>query len=114
MRPEQSGVLLLTYGALPMFVLVPVSIFVLRHFDARTVLVVGLSAFAAANLLGTQLTHDWARGDFITIVLLQSVGQAFTLLPIIIMALSNSDPTRRRSPPTSRSCALAARRSACR
>jgi DHA2 family multidrug resistance protein len=94
MRPEQSGTLLLVFGALPMLVLVPISIFLLRHFDARTVLVVGLSAFAAANLLGTQLTHDWARGDFVTIVLLQSVGQAFTLLPIIILALSNSDPTR--------------------
>jgi DHA2 family multidrug resistance protein len=94
LRPEQSGVLLLTYGALPMFVLVPVSIFLLRHFDARTVVVLGFSAFAAANLLGTQLSHDWAPGDFITIVILQSIGQAFTLLPIIIMALSNSDPTR--------------------
>ena len=94
MRPEQSGTLLLVFGALPMLVLVPISIFLLRHFDARTVLVVGLSAFATANLLGTQLTHDWARGDFETIVLLQSVGQAFTLLPIIILALSNSDPTR--------------------
>jgi MFS transporter, DHA2 family, multidrug resistance protein len=94
LRPEQSGVLLFTYGALPMFVLVPISIFLLRHFDARTVLIVGLSAFAAANLLGTQLTHDWARGDFVTIVLLQSVGQAFTLLPIIILALSNADTTR--------------------
>jgi DHA2 family multidrug resistance protein len=94
MRPEQSGVLLLIVGALPMFVLVPISIFLLRHFDARAVLIVGLSAFAAANLLGTQLTHDWARGDFVVIVLLQSVGQAFTLLPIIIVALSNSDPTR--------------------
>ena len=40
------------------------------------------------------MTHDWARGDFVGIVLLQSIGQAFTLLPIIIMALSNSDPTR--------------------
>jgi DHA2 family multidrug resistance protein len=77
-----------------MFILVPLSIFLLRHFDARTVLIVGLSAFAAANLLGTQLTHDWARGDFIPIVLLQSVGQAFTLCPIIIMALSNVDPSR--------------------
>jgi MFS transporter, DHA2 family, multidrug resistance protein len=94
LRPEQSGVLLLTYGALPMFVLVPVSIFLLRHFDARTVVVLGFSAFAAANLWGTQLSHDWARGDFIGIVILQSIGQAFTLLPIIIMALSNSDPTR--------------------
>jgi DHA2 family multidrug resistance protein len=94
MRPEQSGVLLLTYGALPMFVLVPISIYLLRHFDARTVVVLGFSAFAAANLWGTQLTHDWAREDFVGIVLLQSIGQAFTLLPIIIVALSNSDPSR--------------------
>ena len=94
LRPEQSGVLLLTYGALPMLALVPLSIFLLRHFDARVVLIIGLSAFAAANLLGTQLTPDWARGDFVTIVLLQSIGQAFTLLPIIILAVSNADPTR--------------------
>jgi DHA2 family multidrug resistance protein len=94
LRPEQSGVLLLTCGALPMLVLVPLSIFLLRHFDARFVLIIGLSAFAAANLLGTQLTHDWAREDFVIIALLQSVGQSFTLLPIIILALSNVDPSR--------------------
>jgi DHA2 family multidrug resistance protein len=94
MRPEQSGVLLLTYGALPFFALVPVSIYLLRHFDARTVVVLGFSAFAAANLWGTQLSHDWAREDFVGVVLLQSVGQAFTLLPIIILLLSNVDPSR--------------------
>jgi DHA2 family multidrug resistance protein len=94
LRPEQSGVLLFTFGALPMLVLVPTSIFLLRHFDARTVLIVGLSAFAGASLLGTQLTHDWVREDFVTIVLLLSVGQAFTLLPTIIVAVSNSDPSR--------------------
>ncbi|MGZ3289592.1 MAG: MFS transporter [Xanthobacteraceae bacterium] len=94
LRPEQTGVLLVLYGALPMFVLVPVSIFLLRHFDRRFVLVIGLSAFAAANLLGTQLTHDWALGDFIVIVLLQSIGQAFTLLPLVLTALSNADLTR--------------------
>jgi MFS transporter, DHA2 family, multidrug resistance protein len=94
LRPEQTGVLLVVYGVLPMFVTVPISIFLLRHVDPRGVLIVGLSAFAAANLLGTQLTHDWALGDFVTIAILQSIGQAFTLLPIIIIALSNSDPTR--------------------
>jgi DHA2 family multidrug resistance protein len=94
LRPEQTGTLLLVYGALPMFVLLPVSIFLLRHVDPRFVLIMGLSAFAAANLLGTQLTHVWALGDFVPIVILQSIGQAFTLLPIIILALSNSDPTR--------------------
>ncbi len=33
--------------------------------------------------------------DFVGIVMLQSVGQSLTLLPIIILALSNSDPTPR-------------------
>jgi MFS transporter, DHA2 family, multidrug resistance protein len=94
LRPEQSGVLLVVYGALPMFVMVPVSIFLLRHLDARFVLIMGLSAFAAANLLGTQLTHEWALGDFVGIALLQSIGQALTLLPIILIALSNADITR--------------------
>jgi DHA2 family multidrug resistance protein len=94
LRPEQTGELLVIYGALPMFVMVPVSIFLLRHFDPRGVLIVGLSAFAIAGVLGTQLTHDWARGDFVAIVVLQSIGQAFTLLPIILIAVANSDFTR--------------------
>ncbi|WP_024514931.1 MFS transporter [Bradyrhizobium sp. Tv2a-2] len=94
LRPEQTGTLLLTYGALPMIVLVPLSIWLLRHFDTRAVVVLGFSAFAAANLLGTQLTHEWARGDFVVIVVLLSIGQALTLLPVIITLLSNSDPSR--------------------
>jgi DHA2 family multidrug resistance protein len=58
------------------------------------VLIIGLSAFAAASLLGTELTHDWAPGDFTTIAFLQSIGQAFTLLPVILIAVANSDLTR--------------------
>ncbi|MEY9881264.1 MFS transporter [Bradyrhizobium sp. USDA 328] len=97
LRPEQSGLLLLTCGALPMFVLVPVSIWLLRHFDTRTVIVVGFACFAAANLWGTRLSHDWAREDFVGIVLLQAIGQSLTLLPLIITLLSNSDPSRATS-----------------
>jgi DHA2 family multidrug resistance protein len=94
LRPEETGALLVIYGALPMFVMVPLSIVLLRHVDPRGLLIIGLSAFATANLLGTQLTHDWALDDFVTIALLQSIGQAFTLLPILIIAVSNSDPAR--------------------
>ncbi|HTO65624.1 MAG TPA: MFS transporter [Bradyrhizobium sp.] len=94
MRPEQSGVLLFVDGALPMLVLVPISIVLLRHVDARLVVVLGFCAFAAANLWGTELTHDWARENFVGIVILQSVGHALTLFPIIIILLSNSDPSR--------------------
>jgi MFS transporter, DHA2 family, multidrug resistance protein len=94
LRPEQSGQLLLTYGAVPMVILVPLSIFLLRHVDPRWLLIAGFTAFATASLLGTQLTHDWARVDFIPIALLQSLGQAFTLFAAIILLLSNADPSR--------------------
>ena len=97
LRPEQSGMLLLTYGALPMFVLVPISIWLLRHFDTRLVVVLGFACFAAANLWGTQLSHVWAREDFVGIVLLQAIGQSLLLLPIIITLLSNADPSRATS-----------------
>jgi DHA2 family multidrug resistance protein len=94
LRPEQSGELLWIYGALPILALTPLAVFLLRHFDARTVAVIGFSAFAAAALLGTQLTHDWARGDFVGIVLLLAVGQTVTLMSLVVFLLSNSDPTR--------------------
>jgi MFS transporter, DHA2 family, multidrug resistance protein len=94
LRPEQTGWLFLIYAVLPMLAWVPLSVFLMRRIDAKTVLIIGLSAFAAAGLLGTQVTHDWALGDFVPMVLLQSLGQSFTLLPIIVTALSNADPTR--------------------
>jgi DHA2 family multidrug resistance protein len=94
LRPEQSGALFLIYAALPMILLLPLSIYLMRFYDAKLTLIIGLSAFAVAGLLGTQLTHAWSIGDFIPMVLLQSLGQSFTLLPIVILALSNSDPSR--------------------
>jgi DHA2 family multidrug resistance protein len=94
LRPEQSGPLFLVCAVLPMALLVPLSIYLIRHYDVRLVLVAGLASFAVAGLLGTQLTHDWSLNDFIPMVLLQSVGQSFTLLSLVIIVLSNSDPTR--------------------
>lgn len=94
LRPEQTGRLLLVYGVLPMAITFPVSIWLARRYDVRILLVLGLLAFATAALLGTRITYEWALTDFIPMVLLQSVGQSFTLLPIILIALANSDPTR--------------------
>jgi MFS transporter, DHA2 family, multidrug resistance protein len=94
LRPEQTGPLFLDYAILPMLVLLPLSILLMRHLDARAVMVIGLAAFGVASLLGTQLTHDWSLGDFVPMVLLQSIGQTFTLTPIVVLALSNADPAR--------------------
>jgi DHA2 family multidrug resistance protein len=94
LRPEQSGSLFLHYAVLPMVVLVPLSVYLMRHYDPRLILTTGLIAFALAGLLGTQITHDWSLGDFVPMVLLQSLGQSFSLLPLLIIALANSDPAR--------------------
>ena len=94
LRPEQTGSLLFIYGVLPMAITFPLSIWIGQRFDARVLILLGLIAFAIAALLGTQITSEWRREDFIPIVLLQSIGQSFTLFPIILTALANSDPTR--------------------
>jgi DHA2 family multidrug resistance protein len=94
LRPEQYGSLLLAYGALPILILTPLSVLVLCHFDARWVAIFGLSTFAAAGLLGTRLTRDWASADFYTIMILLSIGQVFTLTPTILTLVSNSDSSR--------------------
>jgi DHA2 family multidrug resistance protein len=94
LRPEQSGTLLLVYGVLPIVALTPIAVLVLRYFDARGVVLFGLSAFAFAGLLGTQLTNEWAPADFSTIVILLSIGQVFTLTPTILLLVSNSDSSR--------------------
>jgi DHA2 family multidrug resistance protein len=91
LRPEQYGWVMLLYGALPIVIFLPIAVFVLRHIDPRWALLLGLSAFATANLMGTRLSHDWAPGDFIPIVLLQSLGHAFVLFPILVIALSSLD-----------------------
>lgn len=94
LRPEQSGQLFLVYAILPMVVLLPLSVWMIRRYDVRLILLAGLVAFCAAGLLGTQLTAQWSLVDFIPMVLLQSFGQVFTLLPLIVITVSNSDPKR--------------------
>jgi DHA2 family multidrug resistance protein len=94
LRPEQIGPLFFVYAAIPIIATVPLSIWLLRSFDARYVVVAGLSALFLAGLLGTQLTHVWSLDNFIPILLLQAFGQSLALLAIIIVALSNSDPKR--------------------
>ena len=95
LRPEQTGPLLVACVAAPMLVvLLPLTIYLLHRIDLRAVLIIGLTAFAAASLLGTAVSHDWSRGDFVPMLLLQAVGQAFTLAPLVLLALANSDPAR--------------------
>lgn len=94
LRLYQSGTLFLAYATLPMLALVPLSIYLVETHDVRITLMIGLAAFAAAGLLGTQVTHEWSPADFIPMAMLQSVGQTFALFAVILFTLANSNPAR--------------------
>ncbi|MFS8048720.1 MFS transporter [Rhizobium sp. BR 314] len=94
LRPEQTGSLLLLYGTLPLFILVPACVFLLRRIDKRFVMMLGFSAFAAASLLGATLSPDWRLDNFIPVVVLQSIGYSFTFLTVIVFAVANLNPAR--------------------
>lgn len=92
LRAEQIAPLFLLAAALPMLAMLPLSIALMRICDPRIVLMAGLLAFSIAGLLGTRLTHEWTVVNFIPVLLVQAVGQSFSLLPIILITLSNSNP----------------------
>ena len=94
LRPEQVGSVLLTYTALPLCVVVPVAIFLLRRVDARFVAILGLTSFAVAGWMGTGITHEWRLDDFIPVALVQSLAQGLTFTGLLVFVVSNSNPSR--------------------
>jgi DHA2 family multidrug resistance protein len=94
LRPEQAGSVLITYTALPLCVVVPVAIFLLRRVDARYVALFGLTSFAIAGWMGTFITHEWRHDDFIPLALVQSLGQGLTFTGLLVFVVSNSNPAR--------------------
>ncbi|WP_334174581.1 MFS transporter [Pseudoxanthobacter sp.] len=92
LRPEQIGGPVFAGAALPLVVLMPLAVVAVRRFDARLSMLAGFAAFAVAGRMGAQVTHEWTAADFLPVMLVQSVGQAFTFLAAVIYILANSDP----------------------
>ncbi|WGD29793.1 MFS transporter [Ancylobacter sp. WKF20] len=92
LRPEEIGRPLVLGTAVPLVLLMPVAVMAIRRFDARLSLLIGFAAFAVAGELGTTITHEWSPWTFLPILLIQSVGQAFTFLAAVVYILANSDP----------------------
>ena len=94
LRPEQVGDVLLNYTALPLVGVVIAAVFLLRRFDARLVILGGLTCFAMAGWMGTGITHAWSPDDFIPMALMQALGQGLTFTGLLIFVLSNANPAR--------------------
>lgn len=91
LRPQEIGWPLFVGAALPLLAVMPFAVLLVRLFDARVAMLLGFAAFAAAGVLGTEITHAWAPWTFLPMMLLQSVGQGLTLLAVIVFILANAD-----------------------
>jgi DHA2 family multidrug resistance protein len=93
LRALQMGDVL-NWIALPQFVLVPLVALLLRHFDARLLLAIGLGLIAAGSWMDTGLTHDWANDDFLWSQIVEAVGLAFGITALVTYAVANIVPAQ--------------------
>lgn len=92
LRPEQMGWPVFLTSGLPLLVTTPLAVLLIRRFDARLTMLIGFIAFAVAARMGTGITAVWGPWTFTPMALIQSVGQGFTLLALIVFILANADP----------------------
>jgi DHA2 family multidrug resistance protein len=85
-RELQVGAVLL-WIALPQLLIVLPLGWLLRRVDGRPVLAFGTTLIGIACLMASNLTSQWATGDFLPSQILQAIGQSFALTSIIVMVV---------------------------
>lgn len=90
-RELQVGAVLL-WIAVPQLVIVLPLAGLLRRVDGREVLAFGNAFIGVACLMGTQLTSQWATGDFLPSQILQAIGQSFALTAIVVLVVRSANP----------------------
>jgi MFS transporter, DHA2 family, multidrug resistance protein len=90
-RELQVGAVLL-WIALPQILIVLPLAMLLRRVDARWVLAFGTVLIGVACLMATNLTSQWATGDFLPSQVLQAIGQSFALTALIVLVVQSIHP----------------------
>jgi DHA2 family multidrug resistance protein len=71
---------------LPQLLLIPLVPSLMRRFDARLLVAVGLGLFAASCFLNADINHDYSGPQFLLPNLVRAVGQAVVLTPLAVLA----------------------------
>jgi MFS transporter, DHA2 family, multidrug resistance protein len=90
-RELQVGSVLL-WIALPQLIIVLPLGALLKRVDGRWVLGFGSALIGIACLMATNLTSDWATGDFLASQVLQALGQSFALTSVSVLAVGSMNP----------------------
>jgi MFS transporter, DHA2 family, multidrug resistance protein len=84
--PEQIGVALAWVG-LPQLVLIPFVPMLMKRFDSRVLVGVGLILFAASCFMNVHLDQDFAGPQLFWPSLVRALGQAIVMTPISAVAM---------------------------
>lgn len=87
-RGLDTGHILLWIGV-PQLALAPLAATTLLRIDARVPMTLGFALIGLACWMATDLTGDWASGDFLVSQILQAIGQSFAFTALIYFNILN-------------------------
>lgn len=70
----------------------PLAIYLGRRVEPRLLIICGLVIIAVTAWSGTYISHDWRVGQFITMLILQSLGESTMLIGLIAAFITNLNP----------------------
>lgn len=70
----------------------PFTVYLARRVEPRLMIVSGLIVIALTAWLGTHISHDWRVDQFVTTLILQSVGENVMLVGLIAAFVTNLNP----------------------
>ena len=82
---EQVG-MVLAWTGLPQLVLIPCVPFLMRHFDMRLLVGIGLGLFALSCFMNLWITPDYGADQLLVPNLVRAVGQALMMTPLSALA----------------------------
>lgn len=94
LRPIAISTLYLVGAVIPVFLFITMALLLLRRFDARLCIVIGLALMALGSQLGSKLTIAWAPWNFFPTIILHTAGQSFAFFATVVYLIGNSDPSR--------------------
>ena len=88
---EQIG-MVLAWTGLPQLVLIPLVPRLMKTIDARIVIGVGFTLFAASNFMNIYMTADYASDQLFWPNVVRAIGQALVMAPLSSVATAGIEP----------------------
>jgi MFS transporter, DHA2 family, multidrug resistance protein len=82
---EQIG-MVLAWTGLPQLLLIPLVPRLMKHFDVRLLIAVGLGLFAVSNFMNIYMTDDYSSDQLLWPNIVRAIGQALCFTPLTAIA----------------------------